>query len=494
MIWKTTLAFLVTFLNAMGIALENKKIIRFPSLVILLSTGLLFTTNLQAQTVPVEDPTGGFHIDGNLQANTPTAGIGDWLPGVSGSGGFVFENNGTAVDITRTFSVTDPYNSNTDNIFQGGGKFNDDPNTWKWTNGKANGKGDINNVLLHIGEDGSNDQWLIVASDRLVTNGTSYIDFELLQNSISQVPGGTFSSTGLHGGRTLGDLLIAVEYTGGGSTATVRYYEWEVVGSGFGYIEKNNPGPNRFGMANSTVVPTALGAFGSNQYQPYQFVEAAINISAFFEFSNPCQGITIGNILVKTKSSAAPTAALDDFVQPLDVKLNLGTASIEYDSGDFCGKEATPFINGVQGGTFESTDGLIIDSLTGAIDLDNSTPGTYTIIYSFSTSGCPKSVTVDVTIPANSPIPVVENQPYCQGEGVKNYDVTVPAGYSINYYSSSTSEVPLTGTPTVDTNTSEIGEFSVWVSSFLQGECESERVEVKIIVNETPVAVTVKVS
>ena len=487
MIWKTTLAFLVSFFNTIDIVLRNMKITRFSSVIFFIITGFLSTVNLHAQVAPVVKPDGGFHIDGNLQANTPQQGVGDWLIGDSGTGGFVFNNNGLPVDPTRTIRISDPYNTNTDNIFQGS-KANENPNSWKWTTGKAGGKGDINNVLLHITEDASNDQWLMVASDRFVTTGTSYIDFEFLQNSLTPVAGGTFSSTGPHGGRTLGDLLIAVEYTNGGSIATVLYYEWEVAGTGYDYILKNNPGPARFGMTNTTVQNTAIGAFGSNQYQPFQFVEAAINISAYFQISNPCQGITIGNILVKTKSSASATAALDDFVTPLNVKLNLGTASIEYNPGDFCNALATPVINGVQGGTFTSTNGLIINSSTGAIDLESSTPGTYTITYSFSTSGCPKSVNVDVTIPASSPLPVVEDQSYCKGEGVQDYDVTVPAGYTIKYYSSATAETAFTGTPTVNTNTSEAGDFSVWVSSFKEGECESERIEVKITVKDLPVA------
>ncbi len=489
MIWKTTLAFLVAFLNVLGYPFAQKKnfrLIRIPFMVAILSAKLLFTGNLYAQIAPVVEPTGGFHIDGDLQSNTPTQGIGDWVAGPAGTGGHVFNLNGSPVNAARTFRVTDPFNSNTDNIFQGGGKFNDDPNTWKWTSGKANGKGDINNVLLHIAEDADNDQWIIVGSDRYVTNGTSYIDFEFLQNELSADAGGTFSSSGIHGGRTLGDLLIAVEYTGGGNIATVRYYEWEASGTGYDYVEKNDPGPSRFGQSNSEVITTPLGAFGVNQYQPFQFVEAAINVTAFFEIFNPCQGITIGNILIKTKSSAAATAALDDFVMPVDVKLNLGTASIEYNSDDFCSTTATPVINGVQGGNFDSAEGLNIDSETGNIDLENSTPGAYTITYSFTTANCPKSVTVDVVIPETAPVPVVQDLTFCEESGVQDYGITAAAGYTLTYYSSNEAETPLENTPTVNTGESGIGEFSVWVSQFKADECASDRVQVKIMVNELP--------
>ena len=38
------------------------------------------------------------------------------------------------------------------------------------------------------------------------------------------------------------------------------------------------------------------------------------------------------------------------------------------------------------GGTFSSTTGLVINSSTGAIDLDSSTAGTYTVTYSTSST------------------------------------------------------------------------------------------------------------
>src|ERR1041384_1629176 len=36
---------------------------------------------------PVLVPAGGFAIDGDLLANTPNLGSGDWLPGTNGTGG-----------------------------------------------------------------------------------------------------------------------------------------------------------------------------------------------------------------------------------------------------------------------------------------------------------------------------------------------------------------------------------------------------------------------
>jgi len=222
-------------------------------------------------------PYNGFEIDGDLKANTPTTNVGDWIPGTGGSGQNVFNLDGTAINTATTYRFTDLYNSTGDNTFTGGGKFNDDPNTlWSWTNSKAGGKGDINNVLIHLASDIINNQWLIIASDRLDNTGTSYIDFEFFQNTLTANAGGSFT---LSGGRTVGDILLSVEYSNGGSIATVKFYKW----SGTDYVLVVDPSTNAFGQTNTNLVDTFTGgAFGSSQYSNYQFVEAAINISAFF--------------------------------------------------------------------------------------------------------------------------------------------------------------------------------------------------------------------
>ncbi|MBW4362247.1 SprB repeat-containing protein, partial [Flavobacterium sp. NAS39] len=350
-----------------------------------------------AQTAPVIFPYNGFGIDGDLKANTPSLGIGDWISGSGGSGEYVFNLDGTAVNTATTYKFTDLYDTTSDNIFTGGGKFNDNPTTqWSWTNNKAGGKGDINNVLIHLGVDISNNQWLIIASDRLETTGTSYIDFEFFQHTLTANAGGTFNLTG---GRTIGDILLSVEYSNGGSTAIVQFYTW----NGSDYILVTNSSTNAFGKTNIGVVDTMTGsAFGTSQYTTSQFIEAAINISAFFSVNNPCEGAQFGSVLIKTKSSAAPSASLDDFAGPYPVKLVLGTASISYGDGNFCKNEGTVDVtlDGVTGGTFSGPAGLSINPTSGKIDIAASTSGSYIVTYSFTTGGCPKSVTTPININA----------------------------------------------------------------------------------------------
>ena len=70
----------------------------------LLFSGLVANNALEAQVSNVENPSGGFEIDGNLEANSPTSGVGDWVMGSAGSGGFVFDQSGNPLtSLTQLF-------------------------------------------------------------------------------------------------------------------------------------------------------------------------------------------------------------------------------------------------------------------------------------------------------------------------------------------------------------------------------------------------------
>ena len=67
------------------------------------------------------------------------------------------------------------------------------------------------------------------------------------------------------------------------------------------------------------------------------------------------------------------------------------TATFSYDTTSYCSvsTDPTPTITGTTGGVFSATPtGLTISASTGAIDLDASTAGTYTVQYITSTSTC----------------------------------------------------------------------------------------------------------
>ena len=77
------------------------------------------------------------------------------------------------------------------------------------------------------------------------------------------------------------------------------------------------------------------------------------------------------------------------------------TATFSYNNTNYCtiGSDPTPTITGTTGGVFSATPtGLTISASTGAIDLDASTAGTYTVQYITSTSTCADTATASITL------------------------------------------------------------------------------------------------
>jgi hypothetical protein len=79
-------------------------------------------------------------------------------------------------------------------------------------------------------------------------------------------------------------------------------------------------------------------------------------------------------------------------------------AFIFYFGGPYCQNEGSASVIriGQSGGTYSSTAGLVINSSTGTINLAASTPGTYTVTYTFSNGNCSNTATTNVTINACS--------------------------------------------------------------------------------------------
>jgi len=286
---------------------------------------LLIASNSFSQVAPVNPPTGSFNIEGTLKANTA---VGDWVGG-TGAGGYVIQGTGAPVvwgpvNSSTTKLIKDDWDNSADLIFTGS-SFGDNPNTWKWTTGKATGKCDINNTLFHSSTS-SSQKWLLLGGDRFAVTGTSYIDFQFSQGVFTRTAGGGFSSLAADGvtslaatnGRTVGDFVLSMEYTAGGAVATVHYYRWELTAGSYKFVEKPIPAPggvaSAFGASNTGATDVPFGAFGVTSYAAFSFVEAAVNIDAIL--SGSCQSVNIKSIFVSTKASDSYSAALKDFIWP----------------------------------------------------------------------------------------------------------------------------------------------------------------------------------
>jgi gliding motility-associated-like protein len=379
---------------------------------------MLVPSILSAQnTAPVNPPTGGFRIDGDLQANTPTTGIGDWIPGPAGSGGFVMNSAGAVINPLTTFHFLDAYNG-TDDIFTSGRR-NENPNLdWTWGIGSASNKTNINNALLHFTTNGANNHtWAVFSADRESNTGTSYLDFEFLQGTLTKNTNGTFTSSASNatGGRTVNDLMFAVEYTGGGGNATIIFYSWQLQAGVYQYVQFTPPAGTGFGFTSAGGESVPYGAFGAFTYQSNQFVEGAVDLDAAIGAVTSCSGIAVKTFLVKTKP-AVTDVQLTDFVAPLQINLSIGyaaTAGSQTNINCNGGNNGSVAIS-VNGGVGPFTYAWSPSVGTGAT-ASNLSAGNYTVTVTDSRP-CTTSTIVTITQPATLTAVLSGDNVHCNGQ------------------------------------------------------------------------------
>ena len=173
-------------------------------------------------------PAGAVNVPGSgglFNCGTPSAGGGapPGVPSLTPAG---------AADLTRISStfIVDPLSSDTTpcgasndpTTFTTSVKNGDPINGISFGPGNVPNKNDLSNVYAASHATAARPE-LFFGAERLSDNGDSHIDFEFLQTIIGLTAGcsGNFS-----GHRTEGDLLVAVDFTGGGGTATNALYQW----------------------------------------------------------------------------------------------------------------------------------------------------------------------------------------------------------------------------------------------------------------------------
>ena len=404
--------------------------------VYILSAFLFLSTKMLAQPGPgianVTIPSGGFHIDGNLQANTPTVGKGDWLAGATGSGGYVLNSNatGTPVNSSTTYHLYDKQNSSSDDNFAGGLKFDDNPNGWSWVSNPVGAKVDIENALFHFARSSDGHQWLIVAADRRSNSGDAYIDFEFLQNtlSVTGTTGGKFISAGPDSGRTVKDFAITLLLTKGGSTAGFFVNRWEKVGSKFDYVDRTSlvPAGAVYAAVNTSAAATTFDAFGGSSYAINTFAEAAVDLTALLGSFDPCTELAIKTIFIKTKESSSPSATIVDFITPQQVSLILGLADAGADQTKCSGGSSTSFsLSGtatpVPGDavssvswSFASGTGTISNATSLTTAVANVTSSSASVVLTVNTTlGCHVRDTLALTVRPGPTVGTGSYGPYC---------------------------------------------------------------------------------
>lgn len=177
------------------------------------------------------------------------------------------------------------------------------------------------------------------------------------------------------------------------------------------------------------------------------FTDAAATVI----LSNPSAVTTSGTYYIK-----GATAAGCSDVQPVNVVVNImPTATISYDGGPYCATGmATVTQTGYAGGTYSSAAGLSVNATTGAIDLSMSTPGQYTVVYTFTSGACTGSASTIINI--GTPTLVITNPAAVCAPGTVNITAgTVTAGsagdLTYSYYTNAAGTTPLSNPSAVGT-------------------------------------------
>ena len=279
--------------------------------------------NLKGTAAAAPTPTGTDNIngvielDGNINDAAPGPTPDDWNT-LNCDGGNALVKTGVIHDGTGKSIFT-----------TGGSKDPELLSSWRWKDGSVPDKDEIINAYAakYLGSP-SGDDIIAFGADRFDNSGTAFIGFWFFKDTVVPAADGRFRkgplATDPISAHQIGDVLVLIEFTQGGSVPTAKVFEW--VGTGgsesggtLNDITTTAPLGSVFSISNdqTQTIPGSCPAWdytpkGGAQGDPIVvngFFEGAINIDAFPALAGSC----FSSFLVETRSSSVVTATLKDF-------------------------------------------------------------------------------------------------------------------------------------------------------------------------------------
>jgi|GEM_PF-3327710 len=222
----------------------------------------------------------------------------------------------------------------------------------------------------------------------------------------------TGGQTNWYSAQTGGTLLLANSTTYSPTVNTTTTFWAECVNPGTGCVSERVAvvaTVNALPQLNITASPAATVCVGTNVTLSAAATGFTLTNVVWTSANAQVQAAISGNVLNTSGLSAgtyrinvSATANGCPVTGFIDIVVNATpTATIAYNGGPFCPVGTVAVTRtGTAGGTYSSTAGLMINSTTGEINLATSTPGTYTVTYSFSANGCAGTATTQVVINA----------------------------------------------------------------------------------------------
>ncbi|MES2857920.1 MAG: hypothetical protein V4704_01920 [Pseudomonadota bacterium] len=154
-------------------------------------------------------------------------------------------------------------------------------------------------------------------ADRFANNGDAALGFWFFRNDVGLGPNGQF--TGEH---AVGDILVQVDFVGGGSSSEVQIFKWVGSGGSHGALDQLEfaaangstvctPDDYACATTNNTATPSPWAytpkSGASNIFPSESFFEAGIDITALVG------EVCFSSFMAETRSSHSETAELKDF-------------------------------------------------------------------------------------------------------------------------------------------------------------------------------------
>ena len=243
------------------------------------------------------------------------ATIGSNLSVQGGTGFLDWQNVSTAANITAdTFDYVTEASGSNDNSF-GNGTKEDTVVPSVVTGGIPPNKSDLKEFFAYTERVGSKTYLQLAWSRVQDPSGTTNMDFELNQSSLTHANGVPK--------RTQDDLLITYDLSKGGSHPVLGYREWNGNDTSGSWGTYQSFSQNiAIGSINLEGLPAVTAPNGAT-YGPYSartFGEAAIDLNAAGIF-DPNECTSFGQAYLKSRSSDSFTSALKDYIAPVSTQI-----------------------------------------------------------------------------------------------------------------------------------------------------------------------------
>jgi hypothetical protein len=270
----------------------------------------LFLAAPGARAQGVDDDT-VFELDGNTQDDPALAGL-DW------------ESTFPAGTPITANPIQDPAPLT---IFTtGGSKDINDVSQWRHKSGSVPDKDNILQAVAAARALPNGDTAIYFAASRFDNSGDAQIGLWFFQANVAPQADGTFGpAPGTLAHHTDGDLLVLVNFEGGGLVPSIQVFKWQGGVNG-GPVLDNTLSTGECGAGNLDVCAITNAANSnapafwnytpksgtSGVFPPQSFFEGGVNLVSVFGAGNvPC----FSSFIAETRSSSSITATLKDFAE-----------------------------------------------------------------------------------------------------------------------------------------------------------------------------------